>query len=120
MNTSTTTTADQWLTRWPRTRLIGWWRYGRRWTRQLTTCHLTIGPAETRMIPPRLRIEIGDGIDRVLVGMLPGQCPADWENRTTRLAAAFGATRCHATLVGPATVELLFYQPDPFTEGGTA
>ncbi|WP_225732253.1 MULTISPECIES: hypothetical protein [unclassified Nocardia] len=118
MNTSTTFTMDRWLTAWPRTRLIGWWRYGRRWARQLTTCHLT-GPADARMIPPRLRIEIGvDGVDRLLVRMLPGQCPADWENRTTRLAAAFGATRCHATLVGPAIVELLFYQPDSLAEEG--
>lgn len=107
------------LTVRPQDWVLGWWRYGRCWTRQLTSCHLVVQAADTVMVPARLGIDIGADIDRVLVRMLPGQCPADWYHRTLDLAAAFDADRCRAELIGPATVELRFYHADSRLEGAT-
>lgn len=104
---------------WPRHRMVGWWRYGRCWTRRLSACRLVNQVEESTLIPRLLRVEVTDSIDRVLVRMVYGQCPADWENRTTLLAQAFGASACHAELVGPSTVELLFLHPDSPMEGGS-
>ncbi|WP_029893568.1 hypothetical protein [Nocardia brasiliensis] len=105
------------LTTRPQGWLLGWWRYGRCWARGLTACHLTIHTADTVTVPERLRIDIGSDIDSVLARMLPGQCPADWHGRTIDLAAAFGADHCRAELVGPATVELLFFHADSLLDG---
>ncbi|MFC9434944.1 hypothetical protein [Nocardia sp. NPDC057030] len=105
------------LTTRPQDWLLGWWRYGRCWARELTACHLVTRTADVIAIPERLRVDVGTDIDSVLARMLPGQCPADWHCRTLDLAAAFGADHCRAELVGPATVELLFYHADSLQKG---
>ncbi|MFI9509724.1 hypothetical protein [Nocardia sp. NPDC052566] len=107
---------DRWVSRRARTRFLPWWRYSRRWARLLGACHLIITIDGDAEVPRRLNVEIGRAADRVQVRMLAGQCPADWENRTTYLARAFGAQECHATIIGPAVVELTFLQTDSRAE----
>ncbi|MBF6368909.1 hypothetical protein IU469_24785 [Nocardia puris] len=103
---------ERWVTSRARHRALTWWRYRRRWTRLLTACHLTISDTDRVLVPRLLSVELGTGSDRVRVRMLPGQCPADWENRVEHLAHAFGAGACQATITGPAVVELAFRHGD--------
>ncbi|RBO97074.1 hypothetical protein [Nocardia puris] len=103
---------ERWVTSRARHRALAWWRYRRRWTRLLSACHLTISGQDRVLVPRLLSVELGTGSDRVRVRMLPGQCPADWENRTDHLAHAFGAAACRATITGPALVELAFRHGD--------
>ncbi|MFD4404370.1 hypothetical protein ACFWPH_16590 [Nocardia sp. NPDC058499] len=106
----------RWITHRARTRFLTWWRYRRNWARLMKACHLTV-TTQTRVVTPRLAgAVIGKGTDRVRLRMLEGQCPADYENRAETIAHAFKADQCHASIVGPATVELRFRFGDALAE----
>ncbi|MEV0340567.1 hypothetical protein AB0H49_16185 [Nocardia sp. NPDC050713] len=119
-------TFERWVSRRARHRFLTWLRYRRRWTRLMTACHLSVTTDDRTAALRLLGVQIGDSVDRVRVRMLPGHCPADWENRTDHLAHAFGAQECRATIAGPALVELAFRHGDsladpielPHIEGG--
>ncbi|WP_459549241.1 hypothetical protein [Nocardia sp. X0981] len=99
---------DRWITDRARTRFLTWWRYRRNWARLMKACRLTVA-TETRTVTPKLlAVGIGHGTDRVRLRMLEGQSPADFEMRAETLAHAFKAEQCHASIIGPATVELRF------------
>ncbi|MBF6194170.1 hypothetical protein U3653_22165 [Nocardia sp. CDC186] len=103
---------DRWVTHRARTRALTWWRYRRRWVRLMEACHLSIDRGDRTLVPRLLGVEIGPATDRVRVRMLDGHCPADFENRVSQLAHAFGALDCRATITGPGTVELAFRRSD--------
>ncbi|WP_067811533.1 hypothetical protein [Nocardia beijingensis] len=103
---------ERWVTRRARVRFLTWFRYRRRWARLMTACHLSIDRGDRTFIPRLLGVEIGPATDRVRVRMLDGHCPADFENRVSHLAHAFGALDCRATITGPGTVELAFRRSD--------
>ncbi|MFI2284534.1 hypothetical protein [Nocardia beijingensis] len=105
-------TFDRWVTHRARTRSLTWWRYRRRWVRLMAACHLSIDRGDRTLVPRLLGVEIGAATDRVRVRMLDGHCPADFENRVSQLAHAFGALDCRATITGPGTVELAFRRSD--------
>ncbi|MGV9545209.1 hypothetical protein ACWDSF_28110 [Nocardia beijingensis] len=103
---------ERWVTARARVRFLTWFRYRRRWARLMTACHLSIDRGDRTFIPRLLGVQIGPATDRVRVRMLDGHCPADFENRVTHLAHAFGALDCRATITGPGTVELAFRRTD--------
>jgi hypothetical protein len=103
---------DRWVSRRARTRFLTWFRYRRRWAKLMTACHLSIDRNDRTFIPRLLSADIGPATDRVRVRMLDGHCPADFENRVSHLAHAFGALDCRATITGPGTVELAFRRSD--------
>ncbi|WP_280315720.1 hypothetical protein [Nocardia abscessus] len=107
---------DRWVTRRARVRFLTWHRYRRRWVKLMRACHLSIDRGDRTFIPRLLGVEIGTSTDRVRVRMLDGHCPADFENRVTQLAHAFGALNCRATITGPGTVELAFRRTDALAE----
>ncbi|SNY80383.1 DNA segregation ATPase FtsK/SpoIIIE, S-DNA-T family [Nocardia amikacinitolerans] len=109
-------TFERWVSRRARHRFLTWLRYRRRWTRLMSACHLTVTADDRTTVPRLLGVRIGDSVDRVRVRMLPGHCPADWENRVAHLAHAFGAQECRATITGPATVELAFRHGDSLAD----
>src|SRR5206468_8528913 len=109
-------TFERWITSRARTRFLTWFRYRRRWSKLLTACGLSVTYDDGALVPRLLAVDIGDTQDRVHVRMLAGQCPADYENRTTRLAHAFGAEHCYASIVGPGTVGLVFRHEDSRTD----
>ncbi|MEV0343177.1 hypothetical protein AB0H49_29575 [Nocardia sp. NPDC050713] len=109
-------TFERWISRRARHRFLSWLRYRRRWTRLMTACHLTVTTDDRTAVPRLLDVVIGDSVDRARVRMLPGHCPADWENRTDHLAHAFGAQDCRVTITGPATVELAFRHGDSLAD----
>ncbi|MGW4720757.1 hypothetical protein [Nocardia sp. NPDC004260] len=107
---------ERWVTRRARVRLLTWFRYRRRWAKLMTACHLSIDRGDRTFIPRLLSADIGPVTDRVRVRMLDGHCPADFENRVSHLAHAFGALHCRATITGPGTVELAFRRSDSLAE----
>ncbi|MGW5221599.1 hypothetical protein ACWEQA_27375 [Nocardia sp. NPDC004085] len=107
---------ERWVTRRARSRFLTWFRYRRRWARLMTACHLSIDRGNRTFIPRLLGVQIGPATDRVRVRMLDGHCPADFENRVSHLAHAFGALDCRATITGPGTVELAFRRSDSLAE----
>lgn len=110
-------TFQRWITGRARTRLLSWWRYRCRWTQRLTACKLTIPADDGKNFVPRLLgVVIGQSSDRVRVRMLDGQCPADWDSRTDRLAHAFGALDCQAAITGPGVIELSFRHRDSLAD----
>ncbi|MGY5276446.1 hypothetical protein [Nocardia gipuzkoensis] len=107
---------QRWVTARARTRFLTWFRYQRRWAKLMTACHLSIDRNNRTFIPRLLSADIGAVTDRVRVRMLEGHCPADFENRVSHLAHAFGALDCRATITGPGTVELAFRRSDSLAE----
>ncbi|WP_433758131.1 hypothetical protein [Nocardia sp. CA-135398] len=108
-------TFRRWISSPVRARYLGWYRYRLRWTRRMIAARLTLTTDGVTRVPRLLSVRIGDTVDRVRVRMLHGHCPADYENRTTRLAEVFGAAGCDAAIVGPGTVEIVLYQQVPPT-----
>ncbi|MCX4095061.1 hypothetical protein [Nocardia sp. alder85J] len=102
----------RWVTGRARTRFLVWWRYRRRWNTHLHACGLTIEHAGIARVPVLQQTTIATAVDVLRVRMLPGQCPADYENRVEHLAHAFGATECRATITGPALVQLVMRRGD--------
>ncbi|MGW4067196.1 hypothetical protein [Nocardia grenadensis] len=98
----------RWVTDRARIRFLTWWRYRRNWARLMRACHLTVTSESRTFTPKLLAVGIGTATDRVRLRMLEGQNPADYENRADSIAHAFKAEQCHASIVGPATVELRF------------
>ncbi|MGY1874273.1 hypothetical protein [Nocardia gipuzkoensis] len=107
---------QRWVTRRARARFLTWFRYRRRWAELMSACHLSIDRGDRTFIPRLLGVQIGPATDRVRVRMLDGHCPADFENRVSQLAHAFGALDCRATITGPGTVELAFRRADALAE----
>ncbi|MGY1948646.1 hypothetical protein [Nocardia asiatica] len=107
---------DRWVTHRARSRFLTWHRYRRRWVKLMRACHLSIDRGDRTFIPRLLGVQIGPATDRVRVRMLDGHCPADFENRVSQLAHAFGALDCRATIIGPGTVELAFRRTDALAE----
>ncbi|MGY4102715.1 hypothetical protein ACW2Q0_24620 [Nocardia sp. R16R-3T] len=104
-------TFRRWIGAPLRARYLGWFRYRLRWTRRMTAARLALTTADgVTRVPRLLSVRIGDTTDRVRVRMLHGHCPADYENRTIRLAEVFGVPGCDAAIVGPGTVEIVLYQ----------
>lgn len=103
-------TFRRWVSAPIRARYLGWYRYRRRWVRLMKNGGLTLTTDGVTRVPRLLSVRIGDAVDRVRVRMLHGHCPADYENRTTRLAQVFGVPGCDAAIVGPGTVEIVVYQ----------
>ncbi|MGV9781417.1 hypothetical protein [Nocardia farcinica] len=105
-------TFERWLTARARARALAWVRYRRRWIPLMTACNLVVREGERVMVPRWLEVWIGEADDLVLVRMLPGQCPEDFENRADHLAHAFGADECRVRVDGPGVIELNFRYGD--------
>ncbi|QIS09391.1 hypothetical protein [Nocardia arthritidis] len=109
-------TFERFLTARARSRFLRWWRYTRRWDKLMDACGLAITRDDITRTPVLTVARIGDVVDRLRVRMLAGQCPDDYDNRTDRLAHAFGALECRASIVGPGTVELVMRHGDSLAE----
>lgn len=72
---------------WAGVWVSAWWRYRRRWTSVLRTAGLA-----TAGTPKLAAITTSQTTDVLTVTLLPGQSPAEWDQATPALAAAFGAS----------------------------
>ncbi|HET7386296.1 MAG TPA: FtsK/SpoIIIE domain-containing protein [Nocardioidaceae bacterium] len=97
-------------------RVRGTWVYRRRWQPAMVTCGLVAMVNGREYLPSICRVITGEYGDRLLVELLSGQSPEDWEQQTTRLAHTFDATRCRVVTDRPGRVWVEFTHTDPLAE----
>jgi S-DNA-T family DNA segregation ATPase FtsK/SpoIIIE len=90
--------------------------YRRRWQPAMVTCGLATVLGGREYLPTIRRVLASECVDRVLVEMLSGQAPEDFEKATPQLAHTFEALRCRVVVDRPGRVWLEFTHTDPLTE----
>ncbi|AXK86641.1 hypothetical protein SAMN05421776_11940 [Nocardia farcinica] len=108
-------TFERWITGPARANVVAWVRYRRRWTRLATACNLVICEGTRMRVPRLVDVWVGHTDDLVIVRMLPGHCPADFDNRADMLARFVGAHDCQVGLAGPGLIALTFHYTDTLT-----
>ena len=102
-----------------RRRVVSRWRgaviYRRRWQPAMVTCGLAVQAEDREYLPKICRVVSDEFTDRLLVHLLSGQCPDDFEAQASQLAHTFGALRMRARVERPGQVWLQFTQRDPLT-----
>jgi len=91
----------------------GFWVYRRSWQPAMVTCGLALVMAEREYLPELRRVVSTPCVDRVLVELLSGQAPEDFEARTSQLAHTFEALRCRVEVDRPGRLWLEFTHRDP-------
>jgi S-DNA-T family DNA segregation ATPase FtsK/SpoIIIE len=90
--------------------------YGRCWQPAMVTCGLATR-LENREYLPQVRKVVSEGyVDRVLVELLSGQAPEDFDACTSQLAHTFEALRCRVAVDRPGRIWLEFTHRDPLSE----
>ncbi|HEY3682901.1 MAG TPA: FtsK/SpoIIIE domain-containing protein [Streptosporangiaceae bacterium] len=116
-----------WAWRWPgsfelRVRLPGLarWRwfslYRRFWQPVMTMTGLLSRRGEREYLPKVRKVTCTAWADRVLVEMLRGQAPANWEDQAAALAHGFGAASCRVRMDRPGRVWLEFPRGDSLAD----
>lgn len=104
------------------TRLVGlpalarwrWlWTYRRHWQPVLLIAGLARAAYGREYVPSLRRVACTAWLDRVLVKMLPGQAPTDWERRADQVAHGFAAPSCRVRTARPGWIWLEFPRRDP-------
>lgn len=100
-------------------RLAAWWRcwwvYRREWKSVMSLHELVEYDDGVLLVPPK-RVRCGRDSDMVLVRMLPGQVPGDWEAAAEGLAHAWGARACRVRMNRPGYVMLELPRADRLVE----
>jgi len=112
-----------WSRRWPssfRRHVVSCWRglwlYRRSWQPAMVTCGLALTVGEREYLPLIRRVASTACEDRLLVELLSGQAPEDFEARTSQLAHTFEALRCRVAVDRPGRIWLEFTHHDPLRE----
>ena len=97
-------------------RLSGGWRaiwwYRRRWKGVLRQTRLVVRGVDDDLVPTLKRVQITPTHDRLLVGLVPGQSPDDFDRSASALAHAFGGRGCRVFVEAPGWVTLEFARAD--------
>jgi S-DNA-T family DNA segregation ATPase FtsK/SpoIIIE len=109
-----------WSRRWPSSfrlhvvsRWRGFWLYRRSWQPAMVTCGLALTVGDREYLPQLRRVVSTPCEDRLLVELMSGQAPEDFEARTSQLAHTFEALRCRVVVDRPGRIWLEFTQRDP-------
>lgn len=112
-----------WSCRWPTSfrrhvvsRWRGLWLYRRSWQPAMVTCGLALTVAEREYLPQIRRVASTACEDRLLVELLSGQAPEEFEARTSQLAHTFEALRCRVVVDRPGRIWLEFTHRDPLRD----
>ncbi len=89
------------------------WVYARQWAPAMVLCGLAGGFDGWEWLPALRRVRSTRYGDAVLVGLLSGQSPEDFERAAEALAHTFGATSCRVRVHRPGRVWLHFTRRDP-------
>jgi DNA segregation ATPase FtsK/SpoIIIE, S-DNA-T family len=89
------------------------WVYGRNWQPAMVMSELADTFAGREWLPELRRVRSTRWGDAVLVGLLSGQSPADFERAAEALAHTFGAASCRVRVAQPGRVWLQFTRRDP-------
>ena len=90
--------------------------YGRCWQPAMVTCGLAARLGYEEYLPRIRKVRSEPCVDRVLVDLLSGQAPEDFEARTSQLAHTFEALRCRVVVERPGRIWLEFTHRDPLTD----
>lgn len=90
--------------------------YARMWQPAMVTCGLDSRMDGVEYLPRVRRVISTRHADRVLVKLLPGQSPEQYEKATAQLAHTFSAIRCRVVLDRPGRLWLEFTHGDPLAE----
>jgi S-DNA-T family DNA segregation ATPase FtsK/SpoIIIE len=100
--------------------LVSRWRavavYRRCWQPAMVTCGLAADVNGREYLPRIRRVRSTACMDRVLVELLSGQAPEDFERCTVQLAHTFKALRCRVIVDRPGRVMVEFTHTDPLTQ----
>jgi S-DNA-T family DNA segregation ATPase FtsK/SpoIIIE len=99
-----------------RARWRAWWVYSRHWRAAMHLSGLGVRFEHADYMPDVRRIIYRPYLDRVLVRMLPGQRPDDYEAAADGLAHSFSARACRVRTDKPRHLWLEFATGDPLTE----
>jgi S-DNA-T family DNA segregation ATPase FtsK/SpoIIIE len=92
------------------------WTYGRWWQPAMVTCGLA-QEMNGREYLPKIRKVVGSVcVDRVLVDLLSGQSPEDFERHTMQLAHTFEVQRVRVVVARPGRIWLEFTHRDGLTD----
>jgi S-DNA-T family DNA segregation ATPase FtsK/SpoIIIE len=94
----------------------GWWVYRRYWQPAMVTCGLAARVGDREYVPRVRRVVAERCVDRLLVELLSGQAPEDFEARTSQLAHTFEARRCRVVVDRPGRICIEFTHTDPLQE----
>lgn len=117
-------TALVWRWRWPGSfrRLISgpvwkrwrrWCVYRRPWASNLALHGLTAVLDDRVLVPHLHKVRVGYVCDVLVVRMLPGQTPTDWQRQGEPLAQAFRARAVKVEPLNPGWVQLTVQHTDP-------
>ena len=90
-----------------------WFVYERRWHATMAVCGLAILYGDLEYVPSLRQVRSTRFVDRVIVDMVSGQIPEQWENQAPALAHTFGALSCRVRTVKPRRIALEFMHADP-------
>lgn len=90
-----------------------WWVYDRRWRSTMIHSGLVKRYRDVESVPRLRRLRCGRWGDRVVIGLIVGQCTEDFERAAPQLAHSFGARCCRVRELGPSLLCLEFARGDP-------
>ena len=90
-----------------------WFVYERRWHATMAVCGLAILYGDLEYVPSLRQVRSTRFVDRVIVDMVSGQVPEQWENQAPALAHTFGALSCRVRTLKPRRIALEFMHADP-------
>ena len=108
-----------WFARLITVPLGDWWRrvfYRRRWRAAMTLAGLAPRYRGQYMLPVLGEVHRDGAADLVSVGLVTGQAPKDYADRSENLAHAFGARLCRVHDGGPGWVELELVRTDTLAD----
>ena len=103
----------RWVCRPLLTGLRMWWRYRRVWSSVMSASGLTTTHRDSEFVPTLKKARRGICGDQLLVRLLSGQSPADWENKIDALAHTFRAETCRIRVNRPGEIWLDLTDTDP-------
>jgi S-DNA-T family DNA segregation ATPase FtsK/SpoIIIE len=107
---------NRWVMWRARARWRGWWIYSRHWHAAMHLSGLGARFGHADYMPEFRRLVYRPYLDRVLVRMLPGQRPDDYEGAADGLAHSFSARACRVRTDKPRHLWLEFATGDPLTD----
>jgi len=95
---------------------LRWWFYRRRWKAAMILAGLAPDYRGQPMLPVLDRVHRAGAVDLVQVGLVTGQAPADFADRSENLAHAFGARLCRVRDLAPGVLLLELVRADTLAD----
>lgn len=94
----------------------GWRIYKRHWHATMAVTGLAVFYQDSEYVPAIVRVSCGRHVDRVVVDMVSGQAPEQWQRVSSALAHTFGAITLRVRVVQPRRIMLECTRSDSLTE----